>query len=160
MTLLSVALLGGFVWVGMRGEADLATFCVGVVLALAAGQLVGLRWRVRFSPRRWAVGGGLVARLALRFLGELAIANLRQLRLVLGPTIRVRPRWEQWTTKLENPASRVALGVLISLTPGTVTAELVGKRYVIHVLDAEPDEDPVARIRDRFESVLLRLEAL
>ena len=82
------------------------------------------------------------------------------LRLVLSPSLRVRPRWVRFTTRLSHPATREILGVLISLTPGTVTEELRGDLFVIHVLDADPREDPAAAIRDRFEAPLARLEAL
>ena len=155
---LAIALLGGLVWIGLRGQADPATFLVGAVLATAVAWATRLPLGGRLSPVRLARKTAILAQLLARFAVDLAVANARQLRLVLAPRLRARPRWVRFTTRLERPATRNLLGVLISLTPGTVTQELRGDEYVIHVLDAGPDEDPVAVIRERFEAPLARLE--
>lgn len=159
MSVLVFALIGGIVWIGLRGDADLATFLVGLVVSAVAAWAMRLPRTGVPSPARLGRRSVLVARILYRFAVDLVAANARQLRLVLSPGLRVRPRWIRFTTRLENPVSRIVLGVLISLTPGTVTQELRGRELVIHVLDAEPDEDPVAGIRDRFETLLARLEA-
>ena len=159
MTGLAIALLGGLVWIGLRGHADPATFLVGAALAAAAAWVARLPFGGRLSPARLAGKATVLVRLLVRFAVELAVANARQLRLVLAPRLRPRPRWIRFTTRLRHPASRNLLGVLISLTPGTVTEELRGDQFVIHVLDAAPDEDPAAGIRERFEDPLARLEA-
>ena len=156
---LAVAFVGGLVWIGLRGNADLATFVVGAAVSVAVVWATRLPWRGRLSPARLSRGLVLCARVLVLFVVDLAIANARQLRLVLSPRVRVRPRWVRFTTRLERPWTRLILGVLISLTPGTVTQELRGNEYVIHVLDADPEEDPLDAIRNRFEAPLLRLEA-
>ncbi len=159
MILVWITLAGGFVWVGLRGQADLGTFCVGAVLTAVTAWSLRIAPRGSFSPVRWARGALILAQIGLFFGVELARANVRQLRLVLSPRLRVRSRWVHFTTRLEHPATRAMLGVLISLTPGTVTEELDGNELCVHVLDAEPDEDPLAVIRERFEAPLARLEA-
>ena len=156
----AVAVVGGLVWIGLRGSADLATFLVGAVVSVAAAWANRLPWRGRLSPARLLRGLVLCCQMLFRFAVDLSAANMRQLRLVLSPSLRVRPRWIRFTTRLERPATRLLLGVLISLTPGTVTEELNGNEYVIHVLDADPGEDPLIAIRSRIEDPLLRLEAL
>ena len=160
MTYLSISLVGGLVWIGLRGKADLATFCVGVAISAVALGIARFPRGGFVSPVRWARGAVIVGRIAVRFGIDLVVANVRQLRLVLSPRLRPRPRWIRFTTRLEHPASRVLLGVLISLTPGTVTEDLRGADLFVHALDAGPDDDPVAEIRERFESLLVELEAL
>jgi multisubunit Na+/H+ antiporter MnhE subunit len=160
MILLGWAILGGLVWVGLRGQADLSTFVVGLVVAAVVGRLTGMPTGSALSPMRLLRGTSLIGRIAFRFSRELIVANLRQLRLVLSPRLRVRPLWIRFETVLEREATRTMLGVLISLTPGTVTTQLDGKDYLIHVLDAAPGEQPVARIRERFETLLSELEAV
>lgn len=105
--------------------------------------------------RRVLLGMLLLARFSL----ELLIANVEQARLVLGRPAEVRPRWVRFETRLQSGAARTVLGALISLTPGTLTCDLQGKTLLIHALDATSDEDAVARIRQRFESLLARMEA-
>ncbi len=157
---LAVALIGGLVWMGLRGHADLATFVVGAAVSAAAAWATRLPWRGRFSPVRLSRGLAICCQILFRFVIDLTVANVRQLRLVLSPRLRVRPRWVRFTTSLKRPTPRLILGVLISLTPGSVTEELRGNEYVIHVLDADPEEDPLIAIRSRIEAPLLRLEAL
>lgn len=160
MTGLAIGLVGGLVWIGLRGSADLATFGVGAVVAAIAAWATRLPFGGGASPARLARGALILAQVLFHFAVDLWAANVRQLRLVLRPRLELRPRWIQFTTQLEHPATRQLLGVLISLTPGTVTEELRGDEYVIHVLNAEPDEDPLGLIRDRLEAPLSRLEAL
>ena len=122
--------------------------------------LTGVPWRGGFSLARLARAVSILARLAGRFVAELTVANVQQLRLVLSRPLRVRPRWVRFTTRLEYPATRVVLGVLISMTPGTVTEDLQADQLSVHVLSGSSEADVVARIRDRFETLLLDLETL
>lgn len=156
----AVALFGGLIWIGLRGDAHVSTFFVGAAVSLLAAWIT--RLGLRGGPALGRLGKGLLIcfQILVRFVIDAAIANARQLKLVLSPRIRARSRWIRFTTRLERPATRLALGVLISLTPGTVTEELRGDEYVIHVLDADPDEDPLVDIRSRIEAPLLRLEEL
>ena len=157
---LSVAVIGGFVWIGLRGSGDLQTFLVGAAVSAVAAWTTRAPWRGRPSPIRLVRAALICMQILFRFVADLALANARQLRLVLSPRVRVRPRWVRFTSCLEQPVTREILGVLISLTPGTVTEQMQGKEFVVHVLDADPEEDPAAAIRDRFEAPLARLEAL
>ena len=161
MSGLVIALVGGLIWIGLRGDATPATFVVGALVSAAVAWATGLPLlRGRLSPARLARGAGLWAQIILHFAVDLAVANVRQLRLVLSPSLRVRPRWIHFATTLERPWSQLLMGVLISLTPGTVTEELRQGRYVVHVLDADADEDVVGAIRSRLEAPLSRLEGL
>ena len=114
----------------------------------------------RSLPGRWIRRALLGAQLLALFGLELLVANLEQARLVLGRPANVRPRWVRFETRLETDAARTVLGALISLTPGTLTCDLEGRTLLIHALDATSDEDAVARIRQRFESLLARMEAV
>ena len=109
-------------------------------------------------PMRWLRRVPLIFQLLGRFIVELVIANLEQARLVLGFPLRVRPRWIEYRTRLRSETTRTLLGSLISLTPGTLTCDLEGDVLTIHALNATSDEEAVGRIREKFESLLIRLE--
>ena len=83
---------------------------------------------------------------------------LQQARLVLSWPLEVRPRWIHCPTRLQSPTARTVLGALISLTPGTLTCDLRQSTLLIHALNAESDRAVTMRIRERFESLLLRME--
>jgi len=108
-----------------------------------------VRWTTRAVLGLWLLG---------RFVVELVIANLEQARLVLSRPIRVEPRWVRFETCLQSPTARTLLGVLISLTPGTLTCDLQQQVLWIHALNADSDEEALSRIRERFETLLVRME--
>ena len=108
---------------------------------------------------RWIERTALGVKLLGLFGLELLVANLEQARLVLGRPSEIRPRWVRFETRLQTASARTVLGTLISLTPGTLTCDLEGNTLLIHALNAKSDEEAVALIRQRFESLLARMEA-
>lgn len=116
--------------------------------------------RITGSAVRWLRRTVLACQLAGRFLVELLVANGQQARLVLSTPLEVQPRWIQLETQLQSLTSRTVLGALISLTPGTLTCDLKHNVLLIHALSAASDADAVDRIRQRFESLLLRIEEI
>lgn len=115
----------------------------------------------RSSSGRWGRRSGLALRLFGRFLGEMVVSNLEQARLVLRSPLALEPRWIDYRTCLRTTAGRTLLGALVSMTPGTLTCDLQGDRLEIHLLDAPTDEAAARaqeRIRDRFESLLVKME--
>ena len=110
------------------------------------------------SPLRWLRRGRVAVHLLARFLVALAVANLQQARIVLRRPRDVRPRWIRFETRLRSDTARTVLGVLISLTPGSLTCDLEGDALLVHVLDSQASDDVEAQIRERFESLLLLLE--
>jgi len=109
--------------------------------------------------RRWSRRTVLGCKLFGLFSLELLVANLEQARIVLGRTSDIHPRWVRFETHLQTAGARTFLGALISLTPGTLTCDLEGNTLLIHALNATSDEEAVARIRQRFESLLARMES-
>ncbi len=109
--------------------------------------------------RRWLVIATLGARLLGRFTAEMLASNLVQARLVLSRPLKVYPHRVSFQTRLRTPSARILLGALVSMTPGTLTCDLEGKTLEVHVLGVDSDTDVVERIRERFESLLERMEA-
>ncbi len=110
--------------------------------------------------RRWALRTVIAARLLGRFTIEMLVSNLAQARLILSRPMRVRPHWIDFRTRLRTPPARILLGVLVSMTPGTLTCDLEGETLRIHVLGVDSDVDVEQHIRERFESLLEKMEEL
>ena len=72
--------------------------------------------------------------LAGHLLREIFRANLAVIRLVYG---RRKPEscYTEFSAPLHTTAARTALADCITLTPGTITAELDGDRFTVHCLD-------------------------
>lgn len=89
-------------------------------------------------------------------LWDITVANLVVARLILDPTRKLRPAFIRLPLDLCNDFAIVVLTNTISLTPGTVSADLsIDRRtLLIHVLDAEDEAQVIARIKCRYERPL------
>jgi multicomponent K+:H+ antiporter subunit E len=90
------------------------------------------------------------------FLWDVVVANLSVARLILSFRRRMRPTWIVVPLDLENPYAISVLASVISLTPGTVSAQMSPDRraLLVHVLDTADPEAEVARLKTRYERPL------
>jgi len=91
---------------------------------------------------------------------EVVLANLDVAYRVLHPRLPIRPGIVKIRTELRSTAARTVLANSITLTPGTLTVELLdgGCLYVhwLNVRSTDPEEART-RIVGRFERVLGRI---
>ena len=158
-------LLAGLAWMALLGDPDWDTFIVGVVIGAVVRQFEHVRSSRSFSPGRAFRFAYVTLRLMGTFLWELLVANIQQLRIILSPRLDIQPCWLEFRTELETPAMRALLGVMVVMTPGTVTCDELpveggGWSIALHVLDARDPEEVVERIRSRLEAPLHHLEQL
>lgn len=94
----------------------------------------------------------------LGFLGtviwDIIVASVAVARLTLGPTSRLRPRFVRIPVSLPDDFALTALASTISLTPGTVSAEIAPDRehILIHALDVDDEAELVRTIKERYEA--------
>ena len=161
-------ILAGIAWMGLRGNAGVDSFIVGVVIGFGLWRLFGFESRRPFSIVRMIRLALLGASTFIVFVSDLILANLQQVRIVLAPRIAVSPYWLQFRTELETPAMRAVLGSMIVMTPGTVAygeteveegVWIIGV-HALHVDDEADAQNTIDRIRGRFESRLRKMETL
>jgi multisubunit Na+/H+ antiporter MnhE subunit len=161
-------LLAGFVWMALRQSIALSTFLMGALIGVVVWRTIGAPARRPFTPLRalqfaWLSGGLLVL-----FLWELLVANIEQLRVIFAPRIDIQPAWVDYRSELESHASRALLGLMIAMTPGSITCEEIedleeGSEVChvrIHLLNSKDPDAALERIRTRLEAPLLKLERL
>lgn len=128
---------------------------LGLVLAL------GLPWATRgFWPDRPRLADARAAfRLLGAFLADVVTANLLVARQVLGPVGRLRPAFLDVPLDLRDPFVATLLGGIVSLTPGTVSAEIDRERWVlqVHALHVDDAAAAVALIKSRYEAPLRKV---
>lgn len=134
----------------------------GLVLAIVFAIVVPLITS-RFWPDRPVMRFGLpiVGYISI-FLFDIIVANFQVAWLILFRRNRdLRSRWLVIPLELRSPEAISALAGTISLTPGTVTADVSsdGRALLVHVIDAADPEAEVARIKARYEARLLRIYA-
>src|SRR5690606_31069759 len=84
---------------------------------------------------------------------DIVIANLRMVVLILGPRSRLRPHFVTVPVTAREPFTITLFASIISLTPGTVSANLSGDRrtLLVHDLDVEDADVSVKRMKERYE---------
>jgi multicomponent K+:H+ antiporter subunit E len=130
-----------------------------LVLALVLAASVPLfteRFRAdRASPQAWPQ----VLRLVLTVLWDIVISNVQVAWLILGPERRIQPRFVWLPLHIRDPHGIAALAGIITMTPGTLSADLTDDRrfLLVHALNVADEEALIASIRTRYEAPLRRI---
>ncbi len=140
------------IWLLLNNSAAPGQTLLGALLAVAIPLFT-----VRFRPNRprlrrpWRLASYLAV-----LLFDITLANLVVARLILGPMRRLRPAFITLPLDLCNDFAIVVLTNTISLTPGTVSADLSIDRQslLLHVLDVDDEAQLIAHIKYRYERPL------
>lgn len=89
-------------------------------------------------------------------IGDIVIANLRVAKLILGPTKSLRPGFIALPLELTGDLPITLLASTISLTPGTLSADLSEDRQwlYIHALYIDDEQGLIDEIKGRYEQPL------
>jgi len=93
------------------------------------------------------------------FIIELVKANLDVARRIISPALPINPGIIKFQTKLKSDFARMVLCNSITLTPGTLTVDLIDDTLYIHWIDTKT-LDPVEahkEIAEKFENILLKI---
>jgi multicomponent K+:H+ antiporter subunit E len=153
--LLSLTLL--LVWLLLVNDMSLGHWLLGALLGWLIPLLTQVFW---INPPRVHKPLKLCL-FFLRVLGDIVIANLQVAKLILGPSARLRPAFVEIPMLLEDELALTMLASIISLTPGTVSADLSDDRktLLVHGLDVDDEATLVAQIKLRYEAPLLEVFA-
>lgn len=94
-------------------------------------------------------------------LGDIVVANFQVARRILGPTFALRPAFVEVPMDLEDELLLTVLASVVSLTPGTVSADLSEDRrtLLLHGLDVEDEAELIRSIKERYEAPLKEMFA-
>jgi multicomponent K+:H+ antiporter subunit E len=124
---------------------------LAIALPLAARPLLDEPTRVR-AP-------GAALRLLLVVLKDIVTSNIVVATLVLGPLGRIRPGFIRVPLDVRHPYGVSLLASIITMTPGTVSAQIDEDRreILVHVLNLDDPAALVAAIKARYEAPLLEI---
>lgn len=129
------------------------------LLGLAFGWGLSL-FTARFVPvkprvRSWVA----LARFLPLFVWDIVVANLTVAVIILNPMRQPRSVWVVVPLTTRNPYTISTLANVITLTPGTVSAEIGPRRrtLLVHALDAEDPEAESELIKERYERPLMEI---
>jgi len=133
----------------------LVGLAVAAVTSLAFGGLLARHPRRFFEPKRyfWFIY------YLLALLWYIIKANLDVAYRVLHPDLPIRPGIVKVRTRLETDVAKTFLSNSITLTPGTLTVDVVGQDMYIHWINVRSDDPEVQTevIVSRFENILKRV---
>jgi len=154
-----IAPLGGLVvfltWLVLNGSASRGHLAFALLLALTVPPLLGGLWPRDLVVRR----PGLALRLLATLLRDIVVANLQVAARILGPEAALRPRFIWVPLTLRNRYAVSTFAAMITLTPGTLSADVTadGRWLLVHALDVDDEAATVAELKRRYERPLAEI---
>nr|WP_217438521.1 Na+/H+ antiporter subunit E [Fertoeibacter niger] len=145
-------------WLLLVNGFKIGSLVMAVILGTVIPLLTAAYWPDRPPLRNPRAVIGYV----LLVIWDILMANIAVAKIVVFmPKAQLRPAWITVPLELTSPEAITVLAGTITLTPGTVTADMsaCGRALLVHCLHA-PDPDAVRDdIKARYESRLLRIFA-
>lgn len=144
------------VWLLLWNRFSTGALLLGLSIGLLVPLLTAPYWPNRPELR---FGWAMIA-YALIVLWDVVIANFHVARIILFHRNQdLRSAWLAIPLDLRSPEAITVLAGTVSLTPGTVSADVSGDGRVllVHALDVDDREEEVRRIKHRYERRLMRI---
>ncbi len=151
-----LSLLLWVVWLMLEGTFAPGQALLGAAVAVAIPLVLrGWLGATPARPRRPIA----IARLAVVVVYDIVRSNIDVMRRVLGPESEIRPGFVQVPLQLTDPQAIAVLSAIITMTPGTLTAEIAPDRssLTVHALHVDDRAAIAASIRERYERPLLEI---
>ncbi|MFC0268722.1 Na+/H+ antiporter subunit E [Kushneria aurantia] len=150
-----LSLILAVVWIMLSDAISWGSVILGTLLGIVIPLLTRRLWDTRPEVKKPL----LLLRYTIRVLVDILIANLQVAWLIARPWKRPRPAFVEYRLKLRRDFSITLLASTISLTPGTISANLrLDKRtLLIHVLDVTDIDALIEDIYQRYERPLLEI---
>jgi multicomponent Na+:H+ antiporter subunit E len=86
-------------------------------------------------------------------------SNFDIARRVISPKLPINPGIVKFETKLTNGFARLVLANSITLTPGTLTMDVINNKFYVHWIDVKSDDPEVVyrEIAEPFEKILIKI---
>ncbi|MCV2882152.1 Na+/H+ antiporter subunit E [Actibacterium sp. XHP0104] len=144
------------VWVMLQNQVSAGMVVFGLILGIIIPRMTAIWWPDR--PKGFRLGKMSVYSLIV--LWDILVANVQVAWVVLTvPNARLKPAWIVVPLELKQPEAITVLAGTITLTPGTVSADLSdeGHSLLVHVLHTDDPDAIRDDIKTRYERRLLEI---
>ena len=145
-----LTLLLVIVWCLLINSLSLGTVVFGLILGLLIPVATAAYWPDRPSmPRPWKMISYLII-----VIWDILVANVVVAMIVLFRSNKsMASSWVTIPLELKSPEAITILAGTITLTPGTVSADLSddGVALLVHALDSPDPEETAREIKQRYE---------
>lgn len=148
--LMSLALV--LVWLLLVNDISIGHILFGALLGIGIPVFTNNFWPER--PR--IARPGLILLLSGRMLYDIVVANFTVARQILSSRKTLNPDFVEFPLELKDEFAITVLANLISLTPGTVSADLSEDRrfLIVHALNVADKAALIEEIKQRYERTL------
>lgn len=151
-----LTLILAVVWVMLQNKVSAGMVVFGIILGIIIPRITAIWWPDR--PKGFRLGKMITYSLVV--LWDIVVANLQVAWIVLSvPNKKLRPAWIVVPLELKHPEAITVLAGTITLTPGTVSADLSseGNSLLVHVLHTDNPDAVRDEIKTRYERRLLEI---
>lgn len=132
------------------------------IFHLVAGVCIGIviPWLIQpFLGERHHVNWWQALRLSAIVLWDIVLSNIVVARLVLGDMNNMHPVWIRVPLATSHPTVNALFAMIITTTPGTVSAVVDEQRglILVHALNCDDAAAAALEMKQRYESALLQI---
>lgn len=145
-----LTLLLAIVWIILQNQVSAGMVVFGLILGVIIPRITAIWWPDR--PQGFHLGRMLSY--CIMVIWDILVANVQVAWIVLSvPNARLKPAWIIIPLDLRQPEAITVLAGTITLTPGTVSADLSdeGHSLLVHVLHTDDPDAVVTEIKTRYE---------
>lgn len=149
-----VSIIVGISWALLAHSLDVATLLMALVLAIVIPFMV--KRFIDYTPNiHWVPA----IRLFFVVLWDIVISNINVAKLVLGPTKNLHPKWFRVPLDTRHEEVNALLAMIITTTPGTVSAGIDQDRgdILVHALSTDDVDAEIETIKQRYEQPLIEI---
>lgn len=148
-----LTLILAIVWVLLQNQVSAGMVVFGIILGIIIPRATAIWWPEspgQFRMLRMVNYAGIV-------LWDIIVANIEVAWIVLTvPNAKLKPAWIVVPLELKSPEAITTLAGTITLTPGTVSADMSdeGSCLLVHVLHTNDPDAVRDEIKTRYEARL------
>ena len=146
------------VWIIFAGKVTLESILWGVLVVTLLQLFYVKKLRGNFYEIDLSISKlGCWVRYILLLIKEIWVANIQVAILVLQPKIKLDSGYFKYKTKVKTDFGRMLFANSITLTPGTITVDIVEDELIIHYLTS----DIMEGFEDsEIEKIIMDMEAV
>lgn len=152
----ALTILLALVWMLLQNKWSAGMFVFGLILGIIIPIATARWWPDR--PKSFHIGRMFMY--CLLVIWDIIVANVQVAWIILTkPNSKMNAAWVVVPLELKSPEAITVLAGTITLTPGTVTADLSdeGHSLLVHALDADDPQAVCDDIKNRYERRLMEI---
>lgn len=145
-----LTLLLAVVWTLLQNDVSAGMVVFGIILGIIIPRMTSIWWPD--TPKGFRLGK--MMSYSLIVMWDILVANIQVAWIVISvPNAKLKPAWIVVPLDLVQPEAITMLAGTITLTPGTVSADLSsgGHSLLVHVLHTDDPDAVLDEIKTRYE---------